>query len=220
MIKFLPSDISSLQTKLYHLLGEFQDSNTPATRNEIVAIADNLLNRKRISTVEYRRINDYMSMHHCNQCSKTFASKRNVRRHQENSCNGDGLYLFKRGHGLKKVAEKVVDTKAVEKVADTKAAEKVADTKVAEKVADTKVAEKVADTKVDDHDMSVDDQEDVAVTDPEVVLANKIKDTVEYLIRHDRAEIKELLTKFQDYDENYENDVVRLSQLVVTWIEE
>ena len=207
MIKFLPSDITSLQQKLSHLLGEFQDSNTPATRNEIVAIADNLLKRKHISAVEYRKINDYMSMHHCNQCSKTFTRKSNLRRHQENSCNGDGLYLFKRGHGLKKVAEKVADTKAAEKVADTKAVEKVAD-------------EKVADTKVDDHDMVVDDQEDVAVTDPEMLLANKIKETVEYLIRHDRAEIKELLTKFQDYDDNYENDVVRLSQLVETWIEE
>ena len=57
-IEFLPSDITSLQTKLSHLLGEFQASNTPATRNEIVAIADNLLNRKHISTVEYKRIND------------------------------------------------------------------------------------------------------------------------------------------------------------------
>ena len=67
-------------------------------------------------------------MHHCKQCSKTFASKRNVRRHQENTCNkkrridqsGDGLYLFKRGQGLKKVAEKVADTKVAKKVADTK----------------------------------------------------------------------------------------------------
>ena len=124
MIKFLPSDITSLQQKLSHLLGEFQDSNTPATRNEIVAIADNLLRRKHISPVEYRRINDYMSMHHCNQCSTTFASKRNLRRHQENTCNkkrridqsGDGLYLFKRGQGLKKVAEKVADTKVAEKL--------------------------------------------------------------------------------------------------------
>ena len=213
MIKFLPSDITSLQQKLSHLLGEFQDSNTPATRNEIVAIADNLLRRKHILPVEYRRINDYMSMHHCNQCPKTFTRKSNLRRHQENSCNGDGLYLFKRGHGLEKVAEKVADTKAVEKVADTKVAEKVADTKVAEKAADTKVAE-----KVDDHDMTDDEME--PVSDPKEVLANKIKDTVEYLIRHDKAEIKELLTKFQDYDEFYENDVIRLSQLVETWIEE
>ena len=203
MIKFLPSDITSLQQKLSHLLGEFQDSNTPATRNEIVAIADNLLRRKHISPVEYRRINDYMSMHHCNQCSTTFASKRNLRRHQENTCNkkrridqsGNGLYLFKRGQGLKKVAEKVADTKAVEKAADTKVAE-----------------------KVDDRDMTDDEME--PVTDPREVLANKIKDTVEYLIRHDKAEIKKLLTKFQDYDEFYENDVIRLSQLVETWIEE
>ena len=183
-IEFLPTDISSLQQRLCHLLGEFQDSNTSATRNEIVAIADNLLKRKHISAAEYRKINNYISriMHPCNQCSKTFTRKNNLRRHQENSCNGGGLYLFKRGHGLKKVAEKVTDT--------------------------------IVD------DMAVDDQDDVAVTDPEEVLANKIKDTVEYLIRHDRAEIKELLTKFQDYDENFENDVIRLSQLVETWIEE
>ena len=43
---------------------------------------------------------------------------------------------------------------------------------------------------------------------------------MEYLIRHDKAEIEELLNKFQDYDENYENDVVCLSQLVETWMEE
>ena len=110
-IEFLPSDITSLQIKLAYLLGEYQAGNTSATRNEIVAIADNLLKRKHISTEEYTKINDYIShqgtMHHCNQCSKTFASKRNVRRHQENSCNqsGDGLCLFKKGHGLKKVAD-------------------------------------------------------------------------------------------------------------------
>ena len=184
-IEFLPLDITSLQTKLFHLLGEFQGSNTPATRNEIVAIADNLLKRKHITKAEYRKINDYIShqgtMYHCNQYSKTFASRRNVRRHQENSCNqtGDGLYLFKSGQGLKKVAEKV-------------------------------------------DDMPVDDQDDEMVdpvTDPEEVLANKIKDTTEYLIRHDKDEIKKLLKKFQDSDENYEDDVVRLCELVETWIE-
>ena len=110
-IEFLPFDITSLQIKLAYLLDKYQTSNTPATRNEIVAITDNLLKRKHISTEEYTKINDYIShqgiMHYCNQCSKTFASKRNVRRHQENSCNqsGDGLCLFKKGHGLKKVAD-------------------------------------------------------------------------------------------------------------------
>ena len=179
-IEFLPTDITSLQQRLSHLLAEYRTGNTPATRNEIVAIADNLLKRKHISAAEYRKINDCISriMHPCNQCSKTFTRKNNLRRHQENSCNGGGLYLFKRGHGLKKVADTIVD------------------------------------------DMAVDDQDGVAVTDPEEVLANKIKETVEYLIRHDRAEIKELLAKFQDYDENYENDVIRLSQLVEKWIEE
>ena len=110
-IEFFPLDITSLQTKLFHLLAEFQAINTPATRNEIVAIADNLLKREHITKTEYRKINDYIShqgtMYHCNQCSRTFASRRNVRRHQENSCNqsGDGLCLFKKGHGLKKVAD-------------------------------------------------------------------------------------------------------------------
>ena len=80
---------------------------------------------------------------------------------------------------------------------------------------DTKVAEKVDDMTVDDQDDDMD-----PVTDPEEVLASKIKDTVEYLIRHGKGEIEELRTKFQDYDENYESDVGRLSQLVETWIEE
>ena len=38
----------------------------------------------------------------------------------------------------------------------------------------------------------------------------KIRDTVEYLIRHDRTEIDKLLTSTQDDDEHYEDDVVRL----------
>ena len=115
-------------------------------------------------------------MHYCNQCSKTFASKRKLGRLQENSCTqcGDGLYLFKREQGLKKITERVAD------------------------------------------DMAIDDGMD-PVINPEEMLANKIKDTAEYLIRHDRAKIKELLTKFLDYDENY---VVRLGQLVETWIKE
>ena len=61
-IEFLPSDITSLQTKLSHLLGEFQASNSPTTRNQIVAIADNLLKRKHITKAEYRRINNYVAL--------------------------------------------------------------------------------------------------------------------------------------------------------------
>ena len=84
-IELLPSDITSLQTKLSHLFSEFQAINTPATRNEIAAIAENLYKRKHITKAEYMMVNDYIShqgsMHHCNQFSKTFASKRNVRRH-------------------------------------------------------------------------------------------------------------------------------------------
>ena len=59
-IDFLPSDINSLQAKLAHLLGEYRAGNTSATRNEIVAIADNLLKRKHISKSEYKRINNFL----------------------------------------------------------------------------------------------------------------------------------------------------------------
>ena len=59
-IDFLPSDINSLQAKLAYLLGEYRAGNTSATRNEIVAIADNLLNRKHISKAEYKRINNFL----------------------------------------------------------------------------------------------------------------------------------------------------------------
>jgi len=59
-IKFLPSDIKGLHTKLAYLLGEFQAGNTSATRNEIVSISDELFRRKNISQSEYRRINDFL----------------------------------------------------------------------------------------------------------------------------------------------------------------
>ena len=60
-IEFLPSDITSLQQKLSYLLAEYRAGNTSATRNEIVAIADNLLKRKHITQAEYRRINNYIA---------------------------------------------------------------------------------------------------------------------------------------------------------------
>ena len=59
-IQFLPTDINSLQTKLCYLLGEYRAGNTSATRNEIVAIADNLLRRRKISRAEYKKINNYI----------------------------------------------------------------------------------------------------------------------------------------------------------------
>ena len=59
-IEFLPSDIISLQQQLAYLLPEYRAANTSATRNEIVAIADNLLKRKHITKIEYRKINDYI----------------------------------------------------------------------------------------------------------------------------------------------------------------
>ena len=60
-IEFLPSDIISLKQDLAYLLGEYRAGNTSATRNRIVAIADNLLKQKHISKLEYRKINDYIA---------------------------------------------------------------------------------------------------------------------------------------------------------------
>jgi hypothetical protein len=48
-------------------------------------------------------------------------------------------------------------------------------------------------------------------------LEKKVIDIVEYLIRHDRSEIEELLNAFQG-DELFEDDVNRLEQLVDKWI--
>ena len=59
-IEFLSSNINTLQTKLSYLLGEFRAGNRSATRNEIVAIADELLRRKRISRTEYIDINNFL----------------------------------------------------------------------------------------------------------------------------------------------------------------
>ena len=49
------------------------------------------------------------------------------------------------------------------------------------------------------------------------MLKNKIRDTVEYLIRHDKSEIY-LLNLFQ-CDERSEDDVVCLPLVVEDWIE-
>ena len=48
-------------------------------------------------------------------------------------------------------------------------------------------------------------------------LEEKVIDTVEYLIRHDRSEIEELLNTFH-CDELFEDDVNRLEQLTDHWI--
>ena len=61
-IQFLPGDISGLQTKLSYLLAEYQAGNTFATRNQIVAIADELLRRKHISQEEYHDISSIIKL--------------------------------------------------------------------------------------------------------------------------------------------------------------
>ena len=60
-IEFLPSDIITLQKELAYLLGEYRAGNTSATRNQIVAIAENLLKRKHITKLEYKKINNYIT---------------------------------------------------------------------------------------------------------------------------------------------------------------
>ena len=59
-IQFLPGDINGLQIKLDYLLAEYQAGNTSATRNQIVAITDELLRRKQISQSKYNIINNFI----------------------------------------------------------------------------------------------------------------------------------------------------------------
>ena len=58
-ITFLPSDIKSLQHHLKLLLGEFKAGNR-ATRNEIVSIVDNLLERNKISKIDAKDISNFL----------------------------------------------------------------------------------------------------------------------------------------------------------------
>ena len=85
-----------------------------------------------------------------------------------------------------------------------------------------KISEKKneAEDEEDDDDEDDDDDDDEMsdpVTDPEEVLPVKIKDTVEYLIRHDKAEINKLLKNF--LHSNEKDDVIRLCELVQILIE-
>ena len=56
-IQFLPGDIKGLQTKLTYLLAEYRAGNTFATRNQIVAVTDELFRRGHLSTEQYHNIN-------------------------------------------------------------------------------------------------------------------------------------------------------------------
>ena len=55
-VKFLPGTIKALRGRLDLLLGEYRAGNT-TTRNEIVAVLDQLRSRKAISEDEYRALN-------------------------------------------------------------------------------------------------------------------------------------------------------------------
>ena len=59
-IQFLPGDIKGLQTKLHYLLAEYRAGNTYATRNQIVAVTDELLRRKQLSRTDYDNINNFI----------------------------------------------------------------------------------------------------------------------------------------------------------------
>ena len=58
-ISFLPSDLKSLKSRLNLLLAEFNAGNR-ATRNEIVAIVDNLAGRRKLTKAEARDIAHYV----------------------------------------------------------------------------------------------------------------------------------------------------------------
>ena len=63
-ISFLPSDVNSLNKRLNILLAEFQAGNG-ATRNEIVAIVDNLVKRNKMKITVANNINNYIqNVHH------------------------------------------------------------------------------------------------------------------------------------------------------------
>ena len=63
-ISFLPSDIDSLHDRLKVLLAEFNAGNR-ATRNEIVAIVDNLIKRKQMTKSEGKEIFNYLQNVDC-----------------------------------------------------------------------------------------------------------------------------------------------------------
>ena len=56
-VQFLPGDIKGLQTKLTYLLAEYRAGNTFATRNQIVAVTNELFQRGHLSTEQYHNIN-------------------------------------------------------------------------------------------------------------------------------------------------------------------
>ena len=58
-ITFLSSDMNSLAQHLQLLLAEFKAGNR-ATQNEIVAIVDNLVERKSLSKEEAKEINRFL----------------------------------------------------------------------------------------------------------------------------------------------------------------
>ncbi len=55
-IKFLPSTIKALREKLDLLIGEYKAGNT-ATRNELIAVLDQLRSRKAVTEDDYKAIN-------------------------------------------------------------------------------------------------------------------------------------------------------------------
>ena len=55
-ISYLPGDINGLIEQLHLLLAEFRAGNKSATRNQIVAILDQLLRREYLTQEEYNGV--------------------------------------------------------------------------------------------------------------------------------------------------------------------
>ena len=64
----------------------------------------------------------------------------------------------------------------------------------------------------------IDEEEEKEEEEDENTLEGKISDTVEYLIRHDRSEIGELLNTFES-EELFKDDVTRLRKLTEEWVQ-
>ena len=106
----------------------------------------------------------------CNRCAKTFTCKSNLRRHQNESCKGSP-------EAFPLVGDDTVNAVDIE----------LAPTAVKRRKVHTSIGHGI-------------EGENPIEKDRAEEVESKIRDTVEYLIRHDRTEIDKLLTAFQDGD--------------------
>ena len=183
----------------------------------------------------------------CNTCGATFTRKSNMRRHQNGRCKGrpDLEDVINNGFELAPTKKRKLDSvgsvkflpETVEglssrfnelfpkywKNKDHTAHNELVSlldallqqhgiTRNMYRMLNNLLSESVGDGIKEEEKKDDDDDDD----DNE--LEAKVSDTVEYLIRHDRAEIGELLKAFEK-EELFEEDVSRLRQLAEEWIE-